>query len=197
MSIKEQIDPILEKWDLLKHPFYQAWSAGTLPVEALQLYAREYGNFIALLPRGWETLADASTAAEEREHAALWADFASALDESPAEASEPAAQELVRNAETLFGSPASALGALYAFESQQPATAKSKLEGLRAHYQLPEAAEPYFEVHSINWHEAAKIRAELERLSPAEQAEARLACEQMAESLWNALTGIYEASCRD
>ena len=60
--MKQQLDTILEKWDLLKHPFYQAWSAGTLPVEALQVYAREYGNFIANLPRGWETLNDAATA---------------------------------------------------------------------------------------------------------------------------------------
>ena len=33
MPTKQRLDSIVEKWDLLKHPFYQAWSAGTLPVE--------------------------------------------------------------------------------------------------------------------------------------------------------------------
>ena len=46
MNTKKRFDTILEKWDLLKHPFYQAWSAGTLPVEALKVYASEYGAFI-------------------------------------------------------------------------------------------------------------------------------------------------------
>ena len=27
--MKQQLDLLLEKWNLLRHPFYQAWSAGT------------------------------------------------------------------------------------------------------------------------------------------------------------------------
>jgi len=193
--MKKKLEPILEKWDLLKHPFYQAWSAGTLPVEALQVYAREYGNFIASLPRGWETLNDAATADEEREHAELWTDFTAAVGGFTADASLVQTLGLARVADELFAAQASALGAMYAFEAQQPSTAQSKLDGLKTHYKLPQGVEPYFEVHSANWHESEKILHQLDALPADEQMIALVACERMAQSLWDALTGIHEATC--
>ena len=39
MDIKARLDQILEQWNLLNHPFYQAWSEGTLPMDALRVYA--------------------------------------------------------------------------------------------------------------------------------------------------------------
>lgn len=193
--MKQQLDTVLEKWNLLKHPFYQAWSMGTLPVDALQVYAREYGNFIATLPRGWETLNDAETAQEEREHAEMWSDFTAAIGSFTADASLPTTANLVGASRTLFASRASALGALYAFEAQQPATAQSKLDGLKTHYKLPHGVEPYFEVHAKNWHESEKILRMIESLPANEQEEALAACDQMAQSLWDALTGIHDAAC--
>ena len=193
--MKQKLDAVLEKWNLLQHPFYQAWSAGTLPVEALQVYAREYGDFIATLPRAWETLNDAETADEERDHANLWTDFTAALGGFTSPASLPQTLGLVRASDALFASRASALGALYAFEAQQPATAQSKLDGLKTHYKLPQGVEPYFEAHSANWHESEKILRQIVSLPADEQADALAACEQMASSLWHALTGIHEATC--
>ena len=35
----EQLDRQVGRWHLLQHPFYQAWTAGTLERGALQLYA--------------------------------------------------------------------------------------------------------------------------------------------------------------
>jgi pyrroloquinoline-quinone synthase len=193
--MKQNLDTILEKWNLLKHPFYQAWSAGTLPVGALQVYAREYGNFISSLPRAWETLKDSETAAEEREHAEMWTDFTAAVGGFTADASLPQTLNLVRASDALFAARATALGAMYAFEAQQPATAKSKLDGLKTHYNLPQGVEPYFEVHSANWHESEKILRQIESLPVDEQERALAACEQMAASLWDALTGIHDATC--
>lgn len=193
--MKQQLDTVLEKWNLLKHPFYQAWSAGTLPVDALQVYAREYGNFIATLPHGWETLNDAETADEEREHAEMWTDFTAALGSFTADASLPQTANLVSTSRTLFAARASALGAMYAFEAQQPATAQSKLDGLKTHYKLPQGVEPYFEVHAKNWHESEKILRMIESLPADEKAEALIACDKMAQSLWDALTGIHDATC--
>lgn len=193
--MKQQLDTVLEKWNLLKHPFYQAWSAGTLPVDALQVYAREYGNFIATLPIGWETLKDAETADEEREHADMWTDFTAALGSFTADASLPQTSNLVSTSRALFASRASALGAMYAFEAQQPATAQSKLDGLKTHYKLPQGVEPYFEVHARNWHESEKILRMIEALPAGEQAEAVAACDRMAQSLWDALTGIHDVTC--
>jgi pyrroloquinoline-quinone synthase len=193
--MKQKLDPILEKWNLLKHPFYQAWSAGTLPVEALQVYAREYGNFISTLPRAWETLGDSETAQEERDHAELWTDFTAAVGGFTADASLPQTLNLVHASDALFAARASALGALYAFEAQQPATAQSKLDGLKTHYKFPREVEPYFEVHAVNWHESEKILRQLDAFPADEQAQALAACERMASSLWDALTGIHEATC--
>jgi len=193
--MKEQLNIILDKWNLLKHPFYQAWSAGALSVDALQVYAREYGSFIATLPRGWETLNDQETAQEEREHADLWTDFTAQLGGFTAEASLPATARLAQTSLTLFNDPASALGALYAFEAQQPATAQSKLEGLKTHYTFSKGVEPYFEIHARNEHESEKILAMLEALPPDDQTKALAACEQMAQALWDGLTGIHEAAC--
>lgn len=173
MTTKQQLDSILEKWDLLKHPFYQAWSAGSLPVEALKVYAQEYGTFINILDDGWKTLGDLETAEEEREHAELWEQFAFAME---AEINTPQiiqTKELIKASQSLFAAPATTLGAMYAFEAQQPATAKSKLEGLKTHYSLPAEVEPYFEVHSANWHKAGKILSALAELSPREQAQAK------------------------
>ncbi|NQU31083.1 MAG: iron-containing redox enzyme family protein [Anaerolineae bacterium] len=191
MTTKERLDTILKKWDLLEHPFYQAWSEGTLPVESLKVYASEYGAFINILEEGWKTLDDAETAEEEKEHAELWEDFAAALETNISPPQIRQTQELIHTSELLFGTSACTLGAMYAFEAQQPATAKSKLDGLKTHYDLPVEVEPYFEIHSSNWHESEKILAAMDELSPEELALAEDACGQMAEALWDTLTGIH------
>ena len=192
MSITESLNYSVAQRDLLKHPFYQAWSAGKLPLEDLQTYAREYGAFIGLLPRAWEFLHDAETAQEEREHADLWRDFAAALGTRVTGSPEiTQVTELAATASRLFKQPATAAGALYAFEVQQPATAQSKLAGLKAHYRLPRAVEPYFELHSHNEHEAAKLIGRIEAFSEADRQRSLEACTEMADALWNALSGIY------
>ena len=147
--MKQNLDTILEKWNLLKHPFYQAWSAGTLPVGALQVYAREYGNFISSLPRAWETLKDSGTAAEEREHAEMWTDFTAAVGGFTADASLPQTLNLVRASDALFATRATALGAMYAFEAAgQVESISAAIECLRrkgvcAIATVPKMGEPY------------------------------------------------------
>lgn len=195
MNLTQQLNERIDRWALLRHPFYQAWEAGKLPLKALQSYAREYGAFISLMPLGWKTVGDSDTAKEEKEHAELWQQFASALDTQIGEAQLPGVAELVAKSERLFAAQAAALGALYAFEAQQPATASSKLDGLRKHYNLPTSAEPYFETHSSNQHESAKLLDLIAALPAAEREVALQGCEQMSEALWNALTDIYDTHC--
>ena len=192
MHFRQSLDRTITNWNLLKHSFYQAWSDGTLSQEALRTYAREYGAFIALIPDGWQTLADEEIAQEEREHLELWEDFAQGLETTVGEAQIPQVKNLLNTAQALFATPATALGALYAFEAQQPATAKSKLEGLKAFYHLPQTVEPYFEIHSDNAHEVEKLLEQMNALPPEDQNRALDACEQMSISLWDALSGIYE-----
>ncbi|MDE0323446.1 MAG: iron-containing redox enzyme family protein [Candidatus Poribacteria bacterium] len=195
MDFKQTLDSKIADYNLLNHPFYQAWSAGELPVEALRSYAREYGAFISMMPGGWETLNDAEIAAEETEHIDLWADFAAGLDTTVTEAQIPQVKALMETADELFSEPTTALGALYAFEVQQPATAQSKLRGLKAFYQLPKSVEPYFETHSHNEHEAEKLLAYIGALPSDSHGTVVQACEKMSAALWDALTGIHDAEC--
>ncbi len=195
MDIKQALDSKITTYNLLDHPFYQAWSAGELPVDVLKCYAREYGAFISIIPKGWETLNDAETAEEETEHIEMWEDFADGLNTEISDAQIPQVKSLVDTANKLFSNDETALGALYAFEAQQPETAKSKLAGLKEFYQFPEKVEPYFETHSHNEHEAEKLLDRIGTLPSDSQKTVVQACEQMSSALWDALTGIHDAEC--
>ncbi len=192
-NLQKLLNEKIEQWNLLRNPFYQAWSMGTLTKAALQTYATNYGDFLNLLPLGWETLNDSETAAEETEHAEMWAEFTASLQADVVPAQLPATQKLVARARQLFSEPATATGALYAFEAQQPATASSKLAGLQTHYSAFHADEQYFEVHSHNEHEAAKLLQMMEKLSPTEQESAVAACSEMSQLIWDTLSAVYQA----
>lgn len=187
----------LARWNLLSHPFYQAWSAGTLPVSALAEYARDWGSFVRVIDRGWTTVGKPEYAAEERVHAELWDDFAEALGTKSVDAASiPALAQLRTTAERLFSaSEASALGALYAFEAQQPSTSTSKLDGLRAHYNLESKAEYYFAVHQDDYAEAEWIAGAIAQLGDADRKVAESACEELCHALWDGLSGIYDEDC--
>lgn len=192
MSRISQLDAIIEQFDLNKHPFYQDWRMGTLPVERLKSYAVEYQAFVGTIASGWETVGQDHYAEEERFHELLWAKFRSELGATGA-ASLPSTQTLVTAAKNLFGSPAEALGALYAFEAQQPHTSRSKLDGLREHYSIGEAGQEYFVVHADDLAEAELIREKVAELSDAEFERAKTACAIVCSAMYGALDGIYYA----
>ncbi len=182
----------ISDWNLLDSRFYQAWSAGTLPVEALRDYAHEYGAFISLIAKGWEAHGDHTTATVERKHAGLWNDFAASLGTTIGSPRTAAVRRLRETADRLFNEKASSLGALYAFEAQQPATSRSKLEGLRAHYDLPAKAEVYFDVHKDDDDEPRLLLERMSALSSDDQSIAAKACETMCELLRAALDELYD-----
>ncbi len=195
MQIQKKLDQAVKKWNLLKNPFYEAWSAGTLPKVALQSYASEYGNFLELLTMGWNILNDTDTAQEELEHAEMWVDFAESIQTDSISPQLSATQELVVKAKKMFARKDTALGALYAFEIQQPQTAKSKLSGLQKYYTHLHADEKYFEVHSHNEHESIKLLKMMEKLSDSEKQNAYKACAEMSKALWDTLSAIHEQTC--
>jgi pyrroloquinoline-quinone synthase len=98
--------------------------------------------------------------------------------------------ELVESTKTYFQSYASAIGALYAFEAQQPDTASSKLQGLREHYSDWHADEIYFTIHAEDFEEPALLEEKFNALSGEEKIVAASACEETCSRLWDALTGI-------
>ena len=188
----EELDAIVRQFDLNEHPFYQAWRAGTLPVERLREYAAEWAPFIARLDAGWQRIGEPSYAAEERDHDELWSRFRAALA-ADAEPRRPQSRTLLAVAENAFASVPETLGALYSFEVQQPATAQSKLVGLREHYAgtVDADAQRYFVEHAVETDEPAMLAAKIDRLSEAEFARAKTACAIFSAAAWGALDGVY------
>jgi pyrroloquinoline-quinone synthase len=200
---------------MLKHPFYQAWTEGRLPLDTLRAYARQYFHHVEAFPRavsavhsacpdrdGRRMLAE-NLAEEEgieagkQDHATLWLMFAAGLGESEAGVR---AQNLNDETQALIDtfrrlsrrSYASGLGALYAYESQFPAVASAKIEGLVDRYGIgDEETLRFFRVHErADVEHSSVCRALLDRLPDAEQAEALAAGEEVAGALWNFLSGV-------
>jgi pyrroloquinoline-quinone synthase len=163
------LDSLTAEMSLLKHPFYQQWAAGTLPLERLRNYAVQYYQHVAAFPRYLSSIharcEDLSTRQallenlidEERgrdNHPELWLRFAEALGvtrETVATAhSLPATRALVDTFVHLTQDqplPAG-LAALYVYESQIPAIAETKIDGLRRFYGITDPAGlSFFNVH--------------------------------------------------
>lgn len=188
----DELDAIVQKFDLNEHPFYQEWRAGTLPLERLAEYADEWAPFIAAVDKGWDRIGEPGYAAEEREHDALWSSFREALG-ATGRMSRPQSRTLLAVGENAFASVPESLGALYGFEVQQPATASSKLAGLREHYagSVDAVAQRYFVEHAVETDEPAMLAERIDALSEGEFARAKTACAIFSAAAWGALDGVY------
>lgn len=209
----------LANYDLLKHPYYQAWSKGELTREDLREYASEYWHHVSAfpaylsalhsqLPDGklrrlvLENLADEEGLEDGVPHSDLWMDFARGMgaeeDNVRSRHIGPETQGLLDHYRaTMHHSPAEALAALYAYESRVPAIAKTKADGLAHHYNADAATRRYFTVHTTaDVHHARVWRNALaaELAAHPEETEAALAAgEDAARALWAALDGIEHA----
>ena len=182
---------IFLEYNLLNHPFYRAWSEGRLASGQLSLYAKQYGSFIKLISEGWRRVNEEAIATEEQEHYELWKKFGNSLNMEVNNAFLPAVDELVTTTKENYRTYAGALGALYAFEVQQPATAASKLQGLKEHYSKWTGDETYFTIHANDIEEPALLEEKMNDLSPADRLIAYNACATTCRLLYNALTDIY------
>lgn len=190
MNRIEELDAIVKTYDLNAHPFYQDWRMGTLPLERLRDYAAEYGRFIGTIAEGWETVGQPGYAAEERYHEQLWAEFQKEIGAS-APTCRPTTEALVTAARCNFQSKPQAIGALYSFEAQQPATSQSKHDGLTEHYGTSDAGKEYFLVHAGDVAEIELLRAMVADLDDAEFQQAKHACAAVCASMLGALDGVY------
>ena len=209
------IDSKVAERAMLSHPFYQAWTEGRLPLDTLRAYARQYFHHVEAFPRavsavhsacpdrdGRRMLAE-NLAEEEgleagkQDHAGLWLMFAAGIGESE---DAVRAQELNAETQALIDtfrrlsrrSYASGLGALYAYESQFPAVASAKIEGLIDRYGIrKEETLRFFRVHeSADVEHSSVCRSLLDRLPEEEEAEAVAAGDELAGALWNFLSGV-------
>lgn len=214
-SLSIQIDAAVAERAMLTHPFYQAWEEGALTREQLRVYAKQYFHHVEAFPRavsavhancpdarGRKLLAE-NLAEEEGvafgkdDHATLWLGFAAGMGADEAEAR---GETLHAETQTLIDtfrklsrqSYASGLGALYAYESQLPAIAKTKIQGLVERYDVTEPATlKFFEVHELaDVEHSAVCRELLDALPPDQRAEAHAAACELAEALRGFLTGM-------
>jgi pyrroloquinoline-quinone synthase len=223
MTIQEffrQLDARTAPYDLLRHPFYKAWSACELSRDDLREYAKDYYHHVNAFPT---YLAELSMRLEESdlrravlanladekglddatgntpEHAELWLDFAEGMGASrDVRGHEPVLE--INQLMSFFhgvagdGTPEEALAAFYVYESQVPRVAAEKARGLREMYGADDKTCGYFTLHcTADVYHAQVWRQQLaKRLeqNPVAAEPALIAAENAAKALWNALDGI-------
>jgi pyrroloquinoline-quinone synthase len=163
MDLSQSVTRTLEGRTLLSHPFYRRWEAGELGDDELAAYAAQYAYVERQLPDTLESTIASTTSAPVRAslkenlddergrpmpHVELFATFADAVGAVPT-APTPATSSLVALYAGAPGEGTSfAIGVLAAYEFQAAEIARSKAEGLRAHYGLSSDATVFWDVHA-------------------------------------------------
>ncbi len=212
-ELLNRIDAAIAEKNLLKHPFYQDWMAGKLSKESLQLYASQYYRHVEAFPKHLRVLAARTEGplrdivmenlAEEENptgpHPKLWRDFAAAVGVNEEDIvccpSLPGTQAVVETFREIVGDRpvAESVAALYAYESQVPEIAATKIEGLKKFYgiQRPESL-AYFTVHQVADREhRAAWRGWLEEHASGESEEILATTNEALDALWGALDAVH------
>ena len=214
--LEERIHP----YDLLRHPFYKAWSAGELTRDDLREYAEDYYPQVEAFPGYLAQLGvrleegelrrailanmtdekggEDSFGEPERSHSELWLDFVEGLGGSRILKRRPVGE--VRKLISWFhrvaseGTPEEALAAFYAYESQVPRIAQEKDRVLRDRYRADEKTRGYFTFHATaNVQHPQVWRTQLEKrvkANPETAGKALAAAETAAKALWTVLDGF-------
>ena len=165
-QIATRMDALIACRRLLDHDFYKAWAAGTLDRDDLAYYSTQYWRQVESFPNYLETVGErlpesrakdivAANLADERDddHPGLWLRFASELgvtrDDVTGSNVEPETRACVASFQSAMSQASLpfALGMLYGYESQTPAVAATKIEGLRDHYGIEGPGAEYFSLH--------------------------------------------------
>jgi pyrroloquinoline-quinone synthase len=213
-SYLNQIDEQIAARHLLTHPFYQAWTKGELAADALRDYAAQYYHHVKAFPTYLSGLHshmdDVATRRQVLEnlideeagrpnHPELWLQFAESMGVDRATAESVELWEETKNLIATYrricrdGSDAEGLAALYAYESQIPAIAESKIDGLVKHYGKDDpAAVEYFRVHVEADKEHSRVERELlaTQLNDEQGPRATQAAGQALDALWEMLSGV-------
>lgn len=231
VSLKQKIDSIISAKHLLKHPFYVAWTEGKLSKEQLRGYAEQYFHNVLAEPTYLSAVhfntphfhseansGDISVRQEvlknliseehgEKNHPALWKNFALALGSSDKDLARatafPDTARLVSTFRDIcLNQPFYAgLAAMHAFESQVPSIAAVKIEGLVKFYGMDDPASyEFFSVHQeADVHHSQAEWTLIERFAdtPEKQAEVVAATMRACDALWGFLDGVYENYCSE
>ena len=158
------IDRMIEERTLLRHPFYEAWSAGELSLESLAGYSKEYFQLVKAIPGFMEPIVGAAPAdvapelaenmREEQDHVRPWTGFAASLGVGGASLASYAGLEATRRAVSDMASlTSSGYGAgacaMYALEKELPKISRTKMDGLAEFYGIDsDEAVEYFVLHT-------------------------------------------------
>ena len=210
----KQLNKKLDKYHLLKHPFYKAWNEGKLTREIIKDYAEQYYQHVKAFPRYisathslcedlakrkilLENLQDEEKAGSD--HPKLWKNFALSMGADKTEIEsvkkEKFTSEMIDNFfKNGRASYAEGLASLYTYERQIPEIAETKIRGLKNHYGgSSKKGLEFFEVHKAAdvYHREACEKL-LDDLSAEEQKKAEVSALSTAKYLWNFLTGIAD-----
>lgn len=218
MNFLEKLHQELDQYHLLKHEFYQTWNRGELSLDTLQIYAKEYYGHVAAFPRYISAIHSLCENIDDRQvllenlideeqgkenHPELWMKFAEGLGCKREECKKQELDSTKKLVDEYFNitrsSFASGLGALYAYERQTPAVAKSKIDGLKKFYGInDEDTLKFFEVHMVadEWHtqECADL---LDKLGEEDQELAHQGAVQGSKLLWNFLDEMQQIHLRN
>lgn len=212
----EAIEKVIADRQMLDHPFYQAWNAGTLSKEALQEYAKQYYHFVMAFPT-WISSTHANTPVfsvrqelldnlleEEKgdeNHPALWVRFANALEVNEEDARNtpllPETEACIATMRRLSrdGHYLEGVTALYAYESQIPRVARVKIDGLAQFYHITEAHDiSFFTVHEeADVYHSASERNIIEQYANTDALQQRCiaAAAEASEAMLTLLDGVY------
>jgi pyrroloquinoline-quinone synthase len=169
MDPVQTLDASIASRHLLHHTFYQRWTDGTLTREELRDYAGQYFHYAMAFPTFisamhqhtddivvrqmlLENLIEEERGAEN--HPELWLRFCESLgldrEDVKSGIANDATRALIATMKSLArdGALHEGLAALYAYESQIPAVAKAKIEGLAQNYGISAERDiAFFSVH--------------------------------------------------
>jgi len=218
MEKLNKLKNLIQEKSILKHPFYKAWSAGLLSREDLRRYTCQYYHHVLQFPTyvsgahaNCDDLPDRQELLENlveeeqgpNNHPELWLRFGEALgltreeiiDSSPL----PETTGLITTYRRLTkDSPfIGGIAALYAYESQVPEVAGTKIAGLKQFYGIDDPQElKFFIVHHSLDVEHSKVTRNLVA-KYGDTAEAEDEAFSAVDEATTALNTFLDGVCRE
>jgi len=211
----DRLDAIIQDRSLLKHPFYQTWQAGELTLDALRGYACQYYHHVLQFPTyvsgthaNCDDLPDRQELLENlveeeqgpNHHPELWLRFGEALGLTREEMIEstplPETTDLIQTYRRITKDTPFIRGisALYAYESQVPEVAGTKMDGLKRFYGIddPQGLKFFIVHHSLDVEHSKVTRNLVAKYgeTPEAQEDATSAVEEATQVLWSFLDGV-------
>ena len=216
-TFTQKLEAEIEKKHLLKHPFYQMWEKGTLPITVMQKYAEQYYHlernfpiFLSLMHSGCDVFEVRQAITDnlydeehgDKNHTELWLRFGESIgakrkdmqNSTPLPETKQAIEMFKKMSTSSFLEGA---GALAAYESQIPKIAEKKLHGLKHNYGIddPRGTE-FFQLHGILDIKHANVWWDIIEQhinTPKRQLAVMKAVQNGRDSLWGFLDGV----CRE